>query len=398
MKPSSVKPPQTQQDLAPSAIQTGFQADVIIVGVGIAGLLTAYELLQRGQRVLLIEQNQAGRAASWAGGGILSPMYPWRYPKAVNDLAQYGKAYYQKLNAVLQPQTQIDVEVHNTGLLIFDPEDVPVGLNFAEQHAQPMQRSELLQGAALHRLNPRLADHLQQALYFPEIANIRNPRLLQSLLRYIQQHPRAQLIEQQAVERLLIQAGQIQGVVCANGRYTADRVVICSGAWSAAWQQQLGLRIPVNPVHGQMLLIKTPAAWLPTMCMHKVMYLIPRVDGHVVCGSTMNHYDFDTSTKAALREQIYQAAVEMVPDLAQFPVVQQWAGLRPSSPHGVPYIGECPNVKNLWFNVGHFRNGLCMGPASAQLLVQLMQLETPLLDPTPFSPSCLKKLDEVAAF
>lgn len=397
MKPSSVTPPQMQPNLAPSAIQTGFQADVIIVGVGISGLLSAYELLQRGQRVLLIDQNQAGRAASWAGGGILSAMYPWRYPKAVNDLAQYGKAYYQNLNALLLPQTQIDVEVHNTGLLIFDPEDVQVGLSFAEQHAQPMQRSELLHGAAMHQRNPRLAPSLQQALYFAEIANIRNPRLLQSLLRYVQQHPHAQLIEQQPVERLLIQAGQIQGVQSAGQRYHAARVVLCSGAWSAAWQKQLGLRIPVQPVHGQMLLIKTPAAWLPTMCMHKVMYLIPRLDGHVVCGSTVNHYDFDASTKAELREQIYQAAVEMVPDLAQFPVVQEWAGLRPSSPHGVPYIGECPNIKNLWLNVGHFRNGLCMGPAAAQLLVQLMQQETPLLDPMPFSPSRLKALDSVAA-
>ena len=384
-----------------SARSTDVQAyatvDVIIVGVGISGLLSAYELLQRGQKVLLIDQSQAGRAASWAGGGILSPMYPWRYPKAVNDLAQYGKAYYEKLNAALLPQTHVDVEIHNTGLLIFDPEDVQVGLSFAEAHMQPMQRAELLQHQELHRINPRLAQHWQQALHFPEIANIRNPRLLQSVLRYLQQHPYCTLIEHQSVQQLLIHAGQIQGVQTANARYAADRVVICSGAWSAAWQQQLGLSIPVLPVHGQMLLIKTPAHWLPTMCMHKVMYLIPRVDGHVVCGSTMNHYAFDASTKANLRDEIYQAALEMVPDLAQFPIVQEWAGLRPSSPNGVPFIGECPSVKNLWFNVGHFRNGLCMGPASAQLLVQLMQQETPLLDPAPYSPKRLKALGAMAA-
>jgi glycine oxidase len=138
-----------------------------------------------------------------------------------------------------------------------------------------------------------------------------------------------------------------------------------------------------------MLLFKTPQDWLPTMCMNKVMYLIPRRDGHVLCGSSMRQVGFDTSPSAEIRQDILQACFEMVPELADFPLVTQWAGLRPSSPNGVPYIGKIPQLENAWANFGHFRNGLCMGAASGQLLTQLMLGLTPIVDPQPYDPARL---------
>jgi glycine oxidase len=135
-----------------------------------------------------------------------------------------------------------------------------------------------------------------------------------------------------------------------------------------------------------MLLFKTPENWLPTMCMNNVMYLIPRQDGHIVCGSSMKHAGFDKRPSAQTQQDIYQASVAMVPELENFPVVQQWAGLRPSSPSGVPYIGKMPNLNNLWANFGHYRNGLCMGPASAQLLRQLMLQQPLIADAAAYAP------------
>ena len=123
--------------------------------------------------------------------------------------------------------------------------------------------------------------------------------------------------------------------------------------------------------------------------MNKVMYLIPRLDGHVVCGSSMANCGFDTTPTAATKQTILEACFEMVPELAAFPIVKQWAGLRPSSPTGVPYIGKMPELDNVWANFGHFRNGLCMGPASARLLRQLILKQPTLLDPTAFCPTRL---------
>ncbi|AYA03942.1 glycine oxidase ThiO [Acinetobacter sp. WCHAc010034] len=352
---------------------------VAIIGAGISGLLSALELIEQGCSVTIFDQQQAGKAASWAGGGILSPMYPWRYPQAVNELAQHGKALYQAWNEKLRPVSGIDFEIHESGMLIFDEDDFETGLNYASRHQEPMQQCEYLQREQLEQVNPQIAAQFRHAIYFPQIANVRNPRLLQSLTAYLKQHPLVQFIEHCPVAQLQIQHRRIQSIQTADGaQHSADQYVLATGAWSAHWAAQLQLDIPVQPIQGQMVLFKAPAHWLPTMCMNKVMYLIPREDGHIVCGSSTLQAGFNTAPDAAVQRSILQACFEMVPELEQFPIVQQWAGLRPGSPAGVPYIGKMPDLENLWANFGHYRNGLCMGPASAQLLRQLM-LQQPLL-------------------
>ncbi|OTG89086.1 glycine oxidase ThiO [Acinetobacter sp. ANC 3813] len=355
---------------------------IAIIGAGISGLLSALELLEQGCSVSIFDQQAAGKAASWAGGGILSPMYPWRYPQAVNDLAKHGKALYQAWNEKLLPISGIDFEIHETGMLIFDQDDFETGLNYAEKYQEPMQQCEYLQQEHLEQINPRVSEQLNEAIYFPQIANVRNPRLLKSIIAYLKLHPNVQFFENTWIEHFEIQQQKITAIRAANGQhFEADEFVIATGAWSEHWSQQLRLSIPVEPVQGQMLLFKTPENWLPTMCMNNVMYLIPRSDGHIVCGSSMHHLGFDKRPSTQTQQNIYKASLEMVPELENFPVVQQWAGLRPSSPTGVPYIGKMPNFDNLWANFGHYRNGLCMGPASAQLLRQLL-LKQPLIAET----------------
>ena len=363
---------------------------IAIIGAGISGLLSALELLEQGCSVSIFDQQAAGKAASWAGGGILSPMYPWRYPQAVNDLAKHGKALYQTWNKKLLPISGIDFEIHETGMLIFDQDDFETGLNYAEKYQEPMQQCEYLQQEQLEQINPRVSEQLNEAIYFPQIANVRNPRLLKSILAYLKQHPKVQFFENTWIDHFNIQQQKICSIRAANGQhFKADEFVIATGAWSEHWSDQLQLSIPVEPVQGQMLLFKTPENWLPTMCMNNVMYLIPRMDGHIVCGSSMNHLGFDKRPSTQTQQSIYKASLAMVPELENFPVVQQWAGLRPSSPTGVPYIGKMPNFDNLWANFGHYRNGLCMGPASAQLLRQLILQQPTVNDAAAYEPKRL---------
>ncbi|CAM2790213.1 glycine oxidase ThiO [Acinetobacter celticus] len=360
---------------------------VVIIGAGISGLLSALEFAEQGCSVIIFDQQQAGQAASWAGGGILSPMYPWRYPQAVNALAKHGKVLYQAWNEKLKPISGIDFEIHETGMLIFDEADFDLGLNYAKQFQEPMQHCEYLQQEQLKQVNPRISAQFKQAIYFPQIANVRNPRLLKSIITYLKQHPRVQFIENTWVENFQIRNQKIQSVQTQNGQiYEADQFIIATGAWSEHWSTQLRFSIPVTPVQGQMLLFKAPEHWLPTMCMNNVMYLIPRTDGHIVCGSSMNHLGFDKRPSTQTQQDIYKASIAMVPELENFPVVKQWAGLRPSSPTGVPYIGKMPNLENLWANFGHYRNGLCMGPASAQLLRQLVLNQPTIVSPDAYDP------------
>lgn len=359
---------------------------IAIIGAGVSGLLSALELVEQGCSITLFDQQHAGHAASWAGGGILSPMYPWRYPNEVNHLAQHGKQLYQQWNEKLQPKTGIDFQIHDTGMLIFDEADFELGLSYKDQHQDPMQHCEYLQREQLETVNPHISAQFQHAIYFPHLANVRNPRLLKSLISYLKQHPQVEVYENTWIEKFNIQNQKIQSVENANGqRFVADQFVIATGAWSHCWAEQLQLSIPVEPVQGQMMLFKTPENWLPTMCMNNVMYLIPRLDGHIVCGSSMDHIGFDKRPNVQTQQNIYKACIEMVPELANFPIVKQWAGLRPSSPTGIPYIGKMPELNNLWANFGHYRNGLCMGPASAQLLRQLMLNQDTRVDAKAYS-------------
>ena len=363
--------------------------NIVIIGAGISGLLSALELAEQGCQVSIYNQTYAGQA-SWAGGGILSPMYPWRYPRAVNTLAQHGKALYQTWNEKLQPKTGIDFQIHETGMLIFDEADFEIGLNYKAQFQEPMQHCEYLQREHLEQVNPHIAEQFQHAIYFPEIANVRNPRLLQSIRRYLELHPKVRFFDDTAIHQFHVPHDQVQYVETEAGeKVFADQFVLATGAWSGLCSEQLGLTLPVRPIQGQMALIQAPAHWLPTMCMNQVMYLIPREDGHIVCGSSMQDCGFNAETSEQIQQDILAAAYEMVPELAQFPVVKQWAGLRPSSPEGIPYIGQLPHLSNVWLNLGHFRNGLCMGPASARLLRQLMLKQTTLEDAQAYDPAQL---------
>lgn len=366
---------------------------IAIIGAGVSGLLTALELIEHGCKVTIFDQQQAGHAASWAGGGILSPMYPWRYPHEVNHLAQYGKQLYLDWNEKLKPKTGIDFEIHETGMLIFDQDDFEIGLHYKDQNQDPMQHCEYLEREQLEQVNPHISTAFKEAIYFPQLANVRNPRLLKSLIAYLKQHSNAEVIENTWIEKFNIQNHQIHSIQTSGGQhFQADQFVITTGAWSNTWSEQLQLSIPVEPVQGQMMLFKTPENWLPTMCMNQVMYLIPRQDGHIVCGSSMNHLGFDKRPSVQTQQNIYKACVEMVPELANFPIVKQWAGLRPSSPTGIPYIGQMPNLTNLWANFGHYRNGLCMGPASAQLLRQLMLKQETLVNAAAYSTDRLMQI------
>ncbi len=360
------------------------QEKVIVIGAGIIGLMTALELAEQGYQVEIFDQHAAAQEASWAGGGILSPLYPWKYAPAVNHLARYGREMYQAWNLKIQTITGIDFEIEQVGLLIFDQAQYTQALAYAQDYSDIGQAAVLMQGTALKSINPHIAK--ASGIYFPHIANIRNPRLTQSLLKYLSLCKNIVIRQYNAITSLVLDEKVIHAVQDSQGvKHRAAHYVIAAGAWSAPLLQQCGVQTTIQPVHGQMVLYKTPAKWLPTICMNQTMYLIPRRDGHIVCGSSTQNRGFDKTLQDDVSQKIITASLELVPELAQFPIVKQWSGLRPGSPEGIPSIGRVKEIENLWLNVGHYRNGLVMAPASARLLVELMQGEKPFVEASPYA-------------
>ena len=359
---------------------------IIIIGAGIIGMLTARLLVKAGVSVTIIEQGYAGKESSWAGGGILSPLYPWRYSEAVTQLAQWGQNHYPEILQAIHSGSGIDPEYIQSGLLYLDLNDNELQ-QASKWEAEHDYDFESLAGEALKTVEPGLdylSEHPVQTGWFTKtIAQVRNPRLVRALREdllalgvTIQQQTQAQ--------SFITQGDQVQGVVTDKGTFYADRVIVAGGAWSARLLEKW-VKVPkIAPVKGQMIVFKAKPGVVSRIVLSKGRYVIPRKDGRVVVGSTLEFEDFDKTTTAEVLQELQQEACRIIPGLKHYPVEKQWAGLRPGSIDGVPYIGEHPELHNLYLNAGHFRNGVVIGLASCQLLVNQLLGQDCIVDPTPY--------------
>ena len=357
---------------------------VLIVGGGAIGLLSASLLAQGGAEVCLLDRGPLGGESSWAGGGIVSPLYPWRYGAAVTALAHWSQDFYPELGEQLLAATGIDPEVHVTGLYWLDLDDEAAALAWAAREGRVLRAVEIDE---VHARVPALGAGFAHAIHMPGVANVRNPRLVKALRAALLAMPNVELREQCAVSGFIQEGGRICGVTTADGEIRAERVVLAAGAWSGELLKSLGIDLPVQPVKGQMILYKCAADFLPSMVLAGGRYAIPRRDGHILVGSTLEHAGFDkTPTEVALAS-LKDSAETLLPALKEAEVVGHWAGLRPGSPEGIPFIGEVPAYPGLWLNCGHYRNGLVLAPASCRLLADLLLGREPIIDPAPYAPA-----------
>ena len=357
---------------------------VVVVGGGVIGLLTAFNLAAKVGHVVVCDQGEVGRESSWAGGGIVSPLYPWRYSPAVTALAHWSQDFYPQLGERLFASTGVDPEVHTTGLYWLDLDDEAQALAWAEREQRPLRAVDI---SAAYDAVPVLGPGFKRAVYMAGVANVRNPRLVKSLKAALLAMPNVTLREHCQITGFAQQGGRVTGVHTADGVLAADEVVLSAGAWSGDLLRTLGLALPVEPVKGQMILFKCAEDFLPSMVLAKGRYAIPRRDGHILVGSTLEHAGYDKTPTGDALQSLKASAVELLPELEGATVVAHWAGLRPGSPEGIPYIGPVPGHAGLWLNCGHYRNGLVLAPASCQLFTDLLTGAEPIIDPAPYAPA-----------
>jgi len=357
-------------------------ADCVVVGAGLIGMLTAQELAARGMQVTILERGQPARESSWAGGGILSPLYPWRYPDPVSELACWSQRYYPDLCQRLEGDSGIDPQWTLSGLLIADVEDRDAAQRWVTRFGAHL---EWLDGVSAQQLEPRLGLIPESVAWLPEVAQVRNPRLAQSL-RATLENRGVEIRSHSPAQGWKIEAGRVKAVRTPEAEISADYFIVASGAWTTGLLESTGLTLPIEPVRGQMILFKGPPGLVSRITLYKGRYVIPRRDGHVLVGSTLEYVGFEKQTTQQGLQDLKQSAFELIPDLAAQPIVQHWAGLRPGSPDGIPMTGPHPEIANLFINAGHFRNGVVLGPATARLLADQLSGRSPDLDPQPYLP------------
>jgi glycine oxidase len=344
------------------------QKKVLIVGGGIVGCMTAMMLVKSGHALTIVERNQIASQtsgeSSWAGAGILFPLLPWHYLEAVNALTMQGAQLYRDICAELLEETGIDAELTQSGMLIVSPLDIQTATDWCQQHQLPYQ-------SVPSSFEPLLAGHEGKALWLPTVCQVRPPRLMQALRAWLEKNG-VTLLEQTALKPLKETEALTSWETVTGEHLTADAFVVTSGAWSFELLKETASKLEIKPMRGQILLYK-PQENLPTMVYRDGFYMVPRRDGYLLAGSTLEDVGFDPATTEVIREELREKSEALMPSLRGLPVIKHWSGLRPGTPNNLPTIGPHPQIENLYLNTGHFRYGLTMAPASALRISEMIR-------------------------
>ena len=351
--------------------------NVAIIGAGVIGLGIAWRLAMRGVPVAVFDKGACGAGASHAAAGMLAACAEAEPgEEALVTLGRASQARWPAFAAELKQASGVDVGLRPEGTLVValtsdDQARLNHQLVFQQKLGLPLQ---WITAAETRRREPHLAGKLAGAVFSPEDTQVDN-RKLAAALRIAAEAAGARISEQQAVKTISNDAGRIDGIVLADGRkVAADVVVLAAGAWSRSIDGLAPeLRPPVRPIKGQMLALRMdPAAPLLT---HVVWapgaYLVPRLDGRLLVGATVEEKGYDTSLTAGGILTLLEAAWRVVPAVEELPIDEMWVGHRPGSRDDAPILGT-GLIDGLIYATGHHRNGILLTPITADAIAELV--------------------------
>lgn len=332
-----------------------------MIGAGIIGLAVALELRKRGLRVLVLEKGESAREASWAAGGMLADC-PLEMPPALADFAAASARMYPEFVRELEEESGLKIDLRGVGTLFFASEE---HRGMAAAYPLPAQVREL-------EPELRVPAHAPVCLYLKE--RCVDPRELLDAATAAAKKRGVDFEFGQPVVAVEIADSKAAGVRTNKKTHAASIVVNCAGAWAG---EITLVGFPAHPVKGQMLSV---AMADENLLRHVVrtpdVYLIPRSDGRLVIGATSEEAGFDKQLVPETIEKQRRAAVEVMPALANAPVLETWAGLRPGTPDKLPILGATP-IAGYFVATGHYRDGILLAPATGRVMGQVVAGEQP---------------------
>jgi glycine oxidase len=344
--------------------------DAIIVGGGIIGCSIALRLSQAGLATSIIERGSIGCEASRAAAGMLSPQVSAHRPSPFFDLCMQSRKLYPAWAERLGALSGIDPEYQDKGTLsvALDLDELTNIEKWACWQVEAGLAVEPVSVQDLRAIEPSVTQEAVGAVRIPGDHQIENRRLMDAMEVAVRRAG-IQVIQGQSVDSLLVRDSRAAGVAFGGQSLKSGVVVLAAGCWSGSMFRDAGIEVPVVPARGQMLAVKADPPPFSHVIHSGDCYLVPRRDGRIVVGSTVEYAGFHKATTAGGLHALLQAAIKLVPGLSSFEIAESWCGLRPDTPDHLPVLGPSA-IENLYLATGHFRNGILLAPITAELISQ----------------------------
>jgi glycine oxidase len=356
--------------------------DVLIIGGGIIGCSIALKLAEAGCAVAVIERGRLGCEASSAAAGMLSPQTDSLQPDEFFALGIKSRSMYKDFVAQLKELSGIDAQLREEGTLF-------VSIESLQDHADSWTswqieaglKLEKIGAADLFKLEPAVTRGASRAFFIPEDHQVDN-RLLMEALSVAIRRAGVEVMEGEEVTSLLVTEGRVKGVACGGKQIHAGNVLMAAGGWTGGLLEPVGLPVKTIPARGQMIAVRSSV--IRHVLHSSNVYLVPRNDGRLLIGATIEYVGFEKATTAKGLHSLLDAAIALAPEISQAEIVETWSGLRPDTIDHLPILGQTP-VANLWLATGHYRNGILLAPATADLMTRSLLKGRDEADLKPFS-------------
>jgi glycine oxidase len=366
------------------------QTDAVVIGAGVIGCAVAWRLGQAGMRVVVVERGRVGGEASHAAAGMLAPLAEADREDEFFNLTAASLASYADFARELKASSGVDVEYRDEGTLclaLTENDEEELERRWQWLHEAGLNVRRLNAGRAL-KLEPLLNQTLRFALKFPGDHQVDNRRLMTALhgaarnagIEFLTHTEARELLTENVAGR-----NRVSGVATARGEIHARTVVIAAGSWSSLLRCDEAQRFEVEPARGQMAALEMPAPAARHVIYSRRGYLVPRLGGYLIAGSTTERAGYDKRVTAGGLASVINNAIEIMPCVADRAVIETWAGLRPRAPDDLPILGPDPRVEGLIYATGHYRNGILLAPITAQAIGELVVKGESSVDLAPFS-------------
>jgi glycine oxidase len=341
--------------------------DVAIAGGGIIGASIAFELAAEKLKVVLLDRQPPGLEASRAAAGMLSPGPDSQEAIPLVPLGMESLRLYPGFIAAVEESSGLTTEFDRSGTIqVFSGPHAEAEREWMIQEIRRAnQKIEPLSGDAARKKEKHLGPAAGVAAFLPEEATL-DPRLLMKACLTAAEHRGVEIRTGCEVTSVLEDAGRCTGIVAGAEKILAENVIAAAGSFTAGISS-LGRYAPTRPVRGQMLALRSKEILLERVVRSEKGYLVPRRDGRIIAGSTLEDAGFDKSITPGGIRQILDGVLELVPGLANAEIIETWAGLRPGTPDTLPILGPT-DIKGLFMATGHYRNGILLAPVTAKLL------------------------------